>query len=494
MKRFVTNLIYKEDASFSKSVVVRFITQILLKLRGLIFLPIIAKMLGTQSYSIYSQIMITLPLLIPILMLRLEAACIRFLPGEENLKKVSNSFFTFFMIIFFFLLFVISIFFIFKEKVALVMFGSEIFKKYVILFLIVLFFETLYTYLLNYFRTFKRIFFYSLIEIINNLLLIFLVLIIFIFYSRSIDVLLYVLISTNMFLSFVLFFLIWKEIGFSLSLKLEEVKSFIKYSVPLIPSVAMLWIINMSDRYMIVHLLNLKNAGIYSASYSLSNILMFFLSPISFVLFPTVIKLWNLGKFDEVKQKMEYSLKYYVLLSIPFVFILSILSQYVLKILATPDFLTSQLLVFLIVFGYFFIGIYQIIVFIINLKKKTYISLIYFSVIAILNIVLNYFLIPILGIIGAALATLVSYFLLMLVTLIVTRRWFKINFNIVFFIKSVFASLIMSVGIFFLRSDNIFYIILIIFLSLIIYTGIMILTRALKLEDLKIIKNFFKFR
>lgn len=493
MKKFI-GLIYAEDQSFSKSVIVRFITQILLRLRGLLFLPIIAKILGTQSYAIYSQIMITLPLLVPVLMLELEAACIRFLPGERDLKKISSSFFTSFLIVVFFLFFIIGISFIFREKIALAIFGSEIFSKYAALFLLVLFFETIYTFLLNYFRTFKRIFFYSIIEIINNLLLILIVLIIFIFFISSIDVFLYVLIFIDIFLSSILLFLIWKEIGFSLGLSFKEIKNFFKYSLPLIPSSAMLWVINMSDRYMILHLLSLKDAGIYSASYSLSSVLMFFLTPISFVLFPTIIKLWNLKKFNEVKQKMEYSLRYYILLSVPFTFIISILSQYVLEILATPDFLTSRTIVFLIVFGYFFVGIYQIMVYIIHLTKKTYITSIYFSFIAILNLVLNYFLIPKMGISGAALATLISYLLLMLVTLIITRRWFKVDFDVIFLIKSILASLIMSAAIFFLRPKNIFYIILIMFLGLIIYTGIMILFKALRLEDFKTFKSFFKFK
>lgn len=494
MKRFITNLIYKEDTSFSKSVIVRFITQILLKLRGLIFLPIIAKMLGTQSYGIYSQIMVTLPLLIPILMLRLEASFIRFLPGEKNLKKISSSFFSLFLIVNFFLIFLIGTSFIFKGKIAFIMFGSEIFEKYVILFLILLYFEVLYTFSLNYFRAFKRIFFYSIVQIINNLLLVLLILIMFNFFNKSIDIFLYVLIFINAISSSILLLIIIKEIGFNIGLRVKEIKSFLKYSLPLIPSIAMLWVINMSDRYMILHLLNLKETGIYSASYSLSSMLMFFLSPISFVLFPTIIKLWNLEKFNEVKKKMEYSLKYYVLVSIPFIFLISILSQSLLKILATPDFLTSEILVFLIVFGYFFIGIYQIMVYIINLTKKTYISLIYFTVIALLNVLLNYLLIPKMGIKGAALATLISYFLLMVITLIVTIRWFRVGFDFVFSLKSILASLIMSAVIFFLKPNNIFYIILVIFLGLIIYTGIMFLTRAFKLEDYKILKNFFKFR
>ena len=98
------------------------------------------------------------------------------------------------------------------------------------------------------------------------------------------------------------------------------------------------------------------------------------------------------------------------------------------------------------------------------------------------------------GISGAALATLISYFLLMIITVVVTRRWFRVDFNFVFFMKSILASLLMSLAVFFLKPGNIFYIILIIILGLVIYIVIMVITRALKLEDYKIFKNFFKFR
>lgn len=493
-KKLLSNIIYEEDVSFSRSIIIRVIAQIFLRLQGLIFLPIIAKLIGTQSYGVYSQIMITLPLLLPILMLELEAAILRFLPGERDSKKISQSFFSLFIIIILFLFFVLSVLLIFKGKVASLMFGSEIYKRYVVLFVLILFFQTIYTYLLNYFRTFKRIFFYSIIEISNSLLVIIFVLIVFKFLERNIETLLYVKIFIIAFFSFLLLFIIWKEIGFNLFFDTEQIKLFFKYSAPLIPSAAMLWVINMSDRYLILHLLNLKDVGIYSASYNLSGTLMFFLTPISFVLFPTIIKMWSLGKFEEVKRKMEYSLKYYVLISLPFVFLLSLLSQNILKVLATSDFMTSRLLVFFIVLGYFFLGIYQIFVYIITLYKKTYILLLYFILIALTNVILNYLLIPALKLNGAAIATLISYFSLMIITVVITRRWFKVNFNYKFFLKSILASLIMSIGVFFLEINNIFYIIVTIVAGLIIYIGVLFISKAFGINDLKIFKSLFKLK
>lgn len=493
-KKLLSNIIYKEDVNFSRSVIIRVIAQIFLKLQGLIFLPIITKLIGTQSYGIYSQIIITLTLLLPILMLQLQQAIIRFLPGERDPKRISQSFFSFFIIIILFLFFIITVLLFFKGKVAFIVFGSENCQGYMVLFLLILFFQTIYTYLLNYFRTFKRIFFYSIIEISNALLVVIFVLMAFKFLERNLETLLYIKIFMVAFFSFLLLFIIWKEIGFKLYFDVEQIKLFFKYSAPLILSGIMLWVINMSDRYLILHLIGLKEVGIYSASYNLSGTLIFFLTPVLFVLLPTIIKIWNLGKFEEVKRKMEYALRYYVLISLPFIFLLSLLSQSILKILATSDFLTSRLLVFFIVLGYFFLGIYQIFVYIIAFYKKTYILLIYFILIALTNIILNFLLIPLLKLNGAAVATLISYFLLMAITIIMTRRWFKINFEYKFFLKSLLASLLMSIGVFFLKVNNIFYIIATIVAGLLVYIGMLFTSKAFDINDLRIFKSLFKLK
>jgi O-antigen/teichoic acid export membrane protein len=67
-------------------------TQLLLRLVGLILIPIITKTLGAYQYGIWAQITVTISLLTPLAMLGLSATIVRFLPGEKEKDKIREGF------------------------------------------------------------------------------------------------------------------------------------------------------------------------------------------------------------------------------------------------------------------------------------------------------------------------------------------------------------------------------------------------------------------
>jgi O-antigen/teichoic acid export membrane protein len=67
-------------------------TQLLLKLGGLILIPIITKTLGAYQYGIWAQISVTISLLTPLVMLGLSTTIVRFLAGEKEKDKIREGF------------------------------------------------------------------------------------------------------------------------------------------------------------------------------------------------------------------------------------------------------------------------------------------------------------------------------------------------------------------------------------------------------------------
>ena len=122
--------VYLSTKRFTSDVIIYFLGAALLQIRGFIFLPIIAKTLGTVEYGIWTQITITLGLLTPVLMLRLETACVRYLGSEKNKKIISKNYFSMLFLIWLIVLLIVFLLFLFSNNISFFLFGDENFVLY----------------------------------------------------------------------------------------------------------------------------------------------------------------------------------------------------------------------------------------------------------------------------------------------------------------------------------------------------------------------------
>ena len=184
----------------------------------------------------------------------------------------------------------------------------------------------------------------------------------------------------------------------------------------------MLWIVGTSDRYFITHFLGLSQTGIYTSSDTLGGLIALFYGPIQFVLYPMLARLWEEKRHTTIKNYMEYSTKLYLTLAIPAVAGIALLSQPLLRLITTSQFLIGNTLVFLIAAGTLFLGIYNIDVNVILFSKKSKLLPLMIGAVSILNVVSNVILIPHIGMLGAAISNIVSFFVLALIVGIWARK------------------------------------------------------------------------
>ena len=475
---------------FTSDVAIRFITAALLQVQSFIFLPIITKTLGAESYGIWSQIIITLNLLTPILMLRLEGACVRYLGSHNNKKIISKTFFSMLALIWFCVILIVILVFLFPDKFSFFIFGEENLILYSEFFGIMLFTGVTQAFILNYYRTFNKFNILSIINIIQSFSEIGLMMLFILYFDIGLKGAILSIILVETFGTIVVLTHIIKSIGFTFNSDIRvKLKPYLKYSIPLIPEGALFWAINLSDRYVIIHLLNLTQAGIYSASYALSGAVTFFTVPISYVLFPSISKLWENKDIINIKKYIEASIKYFLILAIPSTIGVCYLSPYLIKSLTTSEFVTSRLLITLIVLSYVFWGIYQMLYYIIHLKEKTHLVPIFFGAIAVLNLVLNFIWVPIYGIIGAAFSTFIAFTILLLIVFFLSQRWLPIHMNYKSILKSIISSCIMLVPLIIFIPRTIFEIIGLIFIGFIVYLGCMILFKGIGKTEWNLIKS-----
>lgn len=185
------------------------------------------------------------------------------------------------------------------------------------------------------------------------------------------------------------------------------VKKTLSVSFPMLLTSFSVVIMERIDTLMISYFYDNSEVGIYNVALKLSVLILFLIIPVNAVLIPKIsAALW---------QKDEKLLALYVTKAAKFMFyssllvftILAIFSKQFLGLFGTEFYLAQNAMIFLCV-GYLFNAFHGLAEHLLNIsgneKKLTRI----FTLGLVINIVLNYFLIPVYGINGAAFATMCS--------------------------------------------------------------------------------------
>lgn len=196
----------------------------------------------------------------------------------------------------------------------------------------------------------------------------------------------------------------------------------LKIGLPLLPTFLIYWIYSSMDRIMISNILGISALGIYSVGSKIANI--------SQLIYISFANGWQYFVFSTMKDEDQVALiskifEYLGVISFisfvifyPFnsiIFRLFFKGEYVNGYIVAPYLYLSPLLLMLFqIIGNQFLVI-----------KKSYLVTLILSVGALANIVLNLFLIPILGIEGAALSTLLGY-TISLILIVISGEKYKV--------------------------------------------------------------------
>lgn len=443
------------------------LSNIILSIRGLILLPVLTKFWGPFDFGIMSIVNITISLLIPFTTMGLRTSLSRFLISEKSNTDVQEAFFSVISGICAASLLIAGILIIFSKEIAIILFKDEIYASYLIITAFLIIFQSLIATCLSFFPATKKIVTYAIFVNIQNILEMCIILFLVFSGFGVFEVLEGLLISNiiifSLFFSYIIYLIGFKVPNFS------KFFHYLKFGFPLIPTMLLIWVIDSSDAYLIGIYLNLTFVGIYSTAYSIGYIMYMFFAPISLILLPTISRLWDSGNYKEVENHLSKSVRYYLLLTIPAAFGLSVLSQSLILAFSTVEFLPGAIVIPFVASGLIFFGLHSIISTILTSKLRT--DLIAFSLIfaAITNIILNILLLPRFGILGAAISSFITYFAVFMVAFYYTQKIFILHFDYLFIFKCIICSILMSLVIYFFNPISILQIFLIIILGVFIY-------------------------
>ena len=205
----------------------------------------------------------------------------------------------------------------------------------------------------------------------------------------------------------VLFFAakLWRDLSFRL-VRIETAKAMLKFSIPYIPTTVMWLITSVSDRYIVTMYCGEAENGLYAAAYKLPTLL----SLVSGVF----VEAWHFSTVKDAtdEEKSEFFGTVYLNFMSVMCMGASVLiagAKIFTKILLADSYYPSWEFVPILVVATTFSTLVSFLGSVYFLKKKSTLSMLTAMAGAIINVILNFVMIPDHGAMGAAVATLISY-------------------------------------------------------------------------------------
>lgn len=206
-------------------------------------------------------------------------------------------------------------------------------------------------------------------------------------------------------------------------------KSALKYSIPMLPTLISVWVITAIDRVFIERYFDTSDVGIYSLGYKIAMLVTVITgsfykayNPFYFKIATTVIK-------ERALTQLKKTNTVYVLIVIISTSTVSLFSKEILYIFFSPEYFESYKIVSIVslafgisaLLGIFNLAIYQ--------EKKT-LYIMYINIIAaFINVALNFIFISKYGVLGAAWASFFSYLVVGILSYYYAKKCFYASFN-----------------------------------------------------------------
>jgi len=260
-------------------------------------------------------------------------------------------------------------------------------------------------------RGLKNIKVYMFLTSIALVLIATVFLIIFYFYSQDSSVPLIAQII-SIFIVSILSFIFWYQLhgkGTKNDLSSEDInyKNIISVSLPMLITASMGAIMGVTDMLMLGIYATATDVGVYSVALKISMIASLALVAITTIAAPKFAEFWGRNDMDGLSKIAQQSTKLIFWTSFPVLIILLLFPSFILGVFG-DQFIIGSVALMILAFGQFINAISGSVGYILNMTGSQKILQYTAMISAIINIILNYFLIPEYGLTGAAIATVIS--------------------------------------------------------------------------------------
>ncbi len=391
------------------------------KALSFLLVPLYTSVLSTAEYGTADLVLTTVNLLVPILTVSMSESVLRF-AFDKNLSKrhvLSNS-----------LLFVYVSTFLLAVLTPLCRHIGQGIGLYWTYLVLLFFLSALNEILINYLKSVDKVKLIAVSSILQTFIYLVSNIVFLVVFRMGVSGFLLSMIVG--YACQILLIVFSKGIGWSLfilSFNWQLLKEMLIYSWPLVLSTVAWWINTSVDKYMITGMLSSSDNGLYSVAHKIPTLMTTLTTIFSMAWHISAIS--SAENDNKEQQSIFYSsvFKNFVLVSVlAFLFVI-ILNKPLASILFSKEFYVAWKYVPFLLLASLFSSYAGFIAAVFRACKKTQVMFFSTVIAAVLNILLNYFLIPSLGIFGAALATMTSFLVMLIVRLIHVKRFVDLKYD-----------------------------------------------------------------
>lgn len=193
----------------------------------------------------------------------------------------------------------------------------------------------------------------------------------------------------------------------------------IKYSVPLVFHGLSLVVLSSADRIMITSLVNASESGIYSLVHNLGLVATAITTSLEGIWIPWFVKKLKESKIDEINQKAVYFIENMTVVVIG----VMLISPEILKLMSAEEYWSGIPMVIPIAIASYIMFLYDLAVNVEYQYGATKQIAFNTCIAAVINLIFNYYFIPIFGAIAAAYTTVAAYIFSMLLHYCIAKKY-----------------------------------------------------------------------
>lgn len=205
-------------------------------------------------------------------------------------------------------------------------------------------------------------------------------------------------------------------------------KKLLLFGLPLVPVELAFWMFSNADRIMLIKMVSLEAAGVYAIAVSMAAVLSLLHNAVGQSWQPYALRLYK--ENPEHAEKIFVQTMNYLMAAASFIVVAFVaLSQEALYILVAPSYYAAFKAIPFLALGILFFMSTQVTVVGILVKDKTLYIMIACWIMALVNVLLNYLLIPRWGIAGAGAATGMAYIVFTVSYLVISQRLWRVSYD-----------------------------------------------------------------
>ncbi len=414
-----------------------------LKLIGIVLLPLYTTHLDSAEYGAYAILEVTSMIIVSVLSFRLSTAMMRWWAGTKDNHDRKSIVFTSFISAFTVVLLFNLLAFPFYKDFSSLFFGTEIYNEYFLILFLSVSFEILNFFPMELLRIKEKSALFITITISKTLAILFINILLVAYYQLGIKGILIGHMTGNI-LVFVITFPFLKK-NIVVNYNFTEFRGMFKYGFPLVFTTIAMMLMNLGDRYILKYLIGYSEVGLYTIGYKIAGVInLFILQSFKMGFLPVAYKQYS----DDSQSKRFFAkvLTYFVLILVVAGLGLSLFSKEIVEFFSKrEEYWAAYRVIPLLSLAFVLQGIQYVFSLGLHYVKKTKYNAFIVLSIAILNIGLNFLLIPRYKIMGAAVTTVISWIFMIILFYYFSQREYHVDYEILKIIKIISLGIVLFV-------------------------------------------------